>query len=154
LLWKLKEDATVEIDGPYGLFLLRADDAERVFVGGGVGVSALRSHLIQTIKEGKPAHLFHSARTMEGLTYFSEMKRLSEENPNFKFHPTMTCEETPAGWSGMCGRINTGVLKGKIGALSRKTFYLCGSKEMVAELAAALMAEGVPKELILKDDWA
>lgn len=153
LLWKLNEDATVEIDGPYGVFLLRAEDASRVFIGGGVGISALRSQILQTIKEGKPCFLFHSAKTLEGLTYHSEMEKLAAENANFKCFLSLTGEQLPDGWKGMRGRINVLVLKEKLGSLQSKTFYLCGSKEMAGELSAALIAEGVAKERIKKDDW-
>ncbi|MEM2137528.1 MAG: FAD-binding oxidoreductase [Candidatus Anstonellaceae archaeon] len=154
LLWKLKEGDTVDVDGPYGVFLLRADDTERIFVGGGVGVSALRSHLIQTIKEGKRCFLFHSAKTFENLTYYTELKNLAEQTPAFTFIPSITGEVKPERWGGGVQRISVEMIKNLTGGVSGKTFYLCGSKEMVAELANALMAEGVPKELILKDDWA
>jgi len=45
------------------------------------------------------------------------------------------------------------MLKRELGALSGKTFYLCGSKEMAGSLAASLAVEGVPKENIRKDEW-
>lgn len=153
LLWKLSAGSEIEADGPYGVFLLRSEDAERVFIGGGVGISALRSQIVQTINEGKPCFLFHSAKTMEGLTYHSEMEKFAAENANFRFYPSLTGENAPEGWKGMRGRINAAVLKEKLGPLSGKTFYLCGSKEMVGELSNALMAGGVPKERIKKDDW-
>jgi ferredoxin-NADP reductase len=81
LLWKLKEGDKVEIDGPYGIFLLKSDDAERVFIGGGVGISALRSMIIQTVNtDKKPSCLFHSARGLENLIYRAEMEKLAANN--------------------------------------------------------------------------
>ncbi|MCX6772782.1 MAG: FAD-dependent oxidoreductase [Candidatus Micrarchaeota archaeon] len=154
MLWKLKSGDTVEIDGPYGIFLLNPSDTERIFVGGGVGISALRSMIIQTVKyDNKRAWLFHSARQFDGLTYFPEMKKLAAENPHFKFNSCVTGEEKPAGWNGYCERISVPLLKQVLGTLSDKTFYLCGSKEMCGGLATALQASGVPKEHIKKDEW-
>ena len=154
LLWNLKKGDAVEADGPYGVFLLRQEDNERVFIGGGVGISALRSMILQTVKfEGKPSCLFHSAHTFEGLTYYEEMKSLAEQNPHFKFYPSVTGPDAPAGWSGLRERTSVQTLKGKLGSLSGKSFYLCGSKEMTGALSAALLAEGVPKEMIKKDEW-
>ncbi len=153
LLWKLKEGDSVEVDGPYGTFLLRADDAERVFIGGGVGISALRSMILQTLKEGKKAHLFHCAHWREGLTYYEEMKSAESFHPSFRFYPSITGEEVPGGWGGLTGRITVQMLKEKLGTLSGKAYYLCGSKEMAGTLASALIAEGVPKELVKKDEW-
>ena len=154
MLWKLKAGDTVEIDGPYGIFLLNESDTERIFVGGGVGISALRSMILQTVKhDNKRAWLFHSARQFDGLTYFSEMKNLAKEYPLFKFNSCVTGEEKPAGWNGYCERISVPMLKQVLGNLSDKTFYLCGNKEMTSTLANALMVEGVPKERIKKDEW-
>ncbi|MCX8195258.1 MAG: FAD-binding oxidoreductase [Candidatus Micrarchaeota archaeon] len=153
LLWQKKEGDDVEVSGPYGTFLLSPSDAERVFIGGGVGISALRSHIIQTIKEGKPAFLFHSAKKPEGLIYAQEMRQLAQENENFRFFPSLTGEAVPPDWSGLRGRIGVAILKEKLGTLLGKTFYLCGSKEMAGELSEALMAAGVPKERIKKDEW-
>ena len=45
------------------------------------------------------------------------------------------------------------MLKEKLGPLENRTFYICGSKEMAGGLAAALLAEGVPKEKVKKDEW-
>jgi ferredoxin-NADP reductase len=154
LLWNLKEGDSIEIDGPYGIFLLKPDDTERVFIGGGVGISALRSMILQTVKnEQKKSCLFHSARSLPGLIYHGEMEKLAAESPHFKFYPTLTCEEMPQGWGGSCGRISVPLIKQTLGTLEGKTFYLCGSKEMAGQLAAALIAEGVPKDRVKKDEW-
>lgn len=154
LLWKLKSGDSIDADGPYGIFLLKPDDTERVFIGGGVGISALRSQILQTVvHESRRSHLFHSARAFEGLTYFPEMKKLAAENPLFKFYPSITGEQKPAGWNGFNERISVPLLQKILGSLSDKTFYLCGSKEMAGGLATALVEEGVPKEKIRKDEW-
>ena len=153
LLWKLKMGDKIEASGPYGVFLLKPEDAERVFVGGGVGISALRSMILQTVKEGKKASLFHSAHTRSGLVYFDEMEKLAQQNANFKFFPSISGPEAPEGWGGLRERISVSTLKGALGTLGGKTFYLCGSKEMAGGLAVALASEGVPKERIKKDEW-
>ena len=154
ILWNLKVGDSVELDGPYGIFLLNPSDTERVFIGGGVGISALRPMILQTIgKESKRGWLFHSARTFENLTYFSEMKKLADGNHLFKFYSCVTGEIKPPGWNGYCERISVAMIKKVLGTLSDKTFYFCGSKEMGAEISAALLAEGVPKDRIKKDEW-
>ncbi len=153
MLWKLKSGDTAELDGPYGTFLLRPEDTGRVFIGGGVGISALRPMILQTANEGKKGWLFHSAHVREGLAYFDEMRSLASQNPNFTFLPSITGEQVPEAWSGLTGRISVQMLKEKLGSLEGKTFYLCGSKEMAGTLAAALLAEGVPKDRVKKDEW-
>jgi len=152
-LWKLKAGDKVDADGPYGIFLLRPEDTERVFIGGGVGISALRSMILQTIRDGKVAHLFHSAHTQDSLIYYKEFEELAKTNPNFRFHPSITGETVPLGWNGSTERIGVEQLKRALGGLDGKTFYLCGSKEMAGGLAIALISAGVPKEMVKKDEW-
>ena len=155
LLWRLKAGDSIEVDGPYGIFLLNPSDTERVFIGGGVGISALRSMILHSVRdESKRSWLFHSARAFENLTYFSEMKKLASERPLFKFYSCVTGEEKPPGWNGYCERISVNMLKDVLGSLGEKTYYLCGSKEMCAELTTGLMGAGVPKDRIKKDEWA
>ncbi|MCX8197332.1 MAG: FAD-binding oxidoreductase [Candidatus Micrarchaeota archaeon] len=153
LLWKLNVGDLIGLDGPYGLFLLSKDDKKRVFIGGGVGISALRSMILQTIKENMPCWLFHSAHTKEGLVYFDEMQKLSAQHQNFVFFPSISGEEAPPGWQGLKGRISLQSLLDKLGTLEGMSFYLCGSKEMVGALASSLASAGVPKERIKKDEW-
>ncbi|MEM4633977.1 MAG: FAD-binding oxidoreductase [Candidatus Anstonellaceae archaeon] len=152
-LWRLHVGSRIMVSGPYGIFLLSPNDTERVFIGGGVGISALRSMILQTIREGKPSSLFHSAHTREGLIYFDEMAGLAKRNPIFKFYPSITGESVPDGWSGLRGRISVELIKSKLGSLLDKTYYLCGSKDMAGSLAIALAGAGVPKERIKKDEW-
>src|SRR3989338_1262416 len=153
LLWNLKEGDSLEVDGPYGTFLLLPDDSERVFIGGGVGISGLRSQILETVNEGRVCSLFDSGHGFGNLTYFNEMKKLSEEHDGFKFFPSITGDDPPPGWDGLAGRINVQILQEKLGSLAGKAFYLCGSKEMAGELAAALIAAGVPREKVKKDEW-
>ncbi len=77
MVFDLREGDRVEIDGPYGIFTLGANDGQRVFVAGGVGITPLRSMILQTLSEGNPAVLFHSARTLEGIICNDEMKLLA-----------------------------------------------------------------------------
>ncbi len=154
LLWKLQAGDKVEMDGPYGVFLLKGDDTERVFIGGGVGISALRSMILQTVKiDKKPAYLFHSAREQPSLIYIEEMKALAAANPSFVVHTCLTGENRPEGWEGFCERISVPMLKQVLKTFEGKTFYLCGSKEMAGSLAASLIEAGVPKEKVKKDEW-
>ena len=94
-VWKLRGGDSVEMDGPHGNFVLAANDSKRVFVAGGVGISALRGMIMQTLLEGKNAVLFHSARTLSDVTYIGEMKALELSTPLFKYYPAVTREEMP-----------------------------------------------------------
>ena len=152
-LWGLGTGDAVEIDGPYGIFLLDGSDTGRVFIAGGTGIAPLRSMIMQTLLEEKPAALFHSASAMPGLAYSGEMELISSRNPSFTFFPAVTRQEMPQEWEGIRGRITVDAISQRLGALSGKTFYICGPKEMVETLVQGLAAAGVPKEKVKKEEW-
>ena len=153
LLWKMQIGGTAEIGGPYGLFVLDANDSERVFIAGGTGIAPLRGMILQTLAEEKRAFLFHSAGTHSGLIYSDEMLLYEAKNPNFSFFPAVTRQEMPDGWEDMRGRLTSEAIAQKLGSLEGKTFYLCGPKEMISSLADGLASAGVPRERIKKEEW-
>ena len=153
LMWRLREGGIAEIDGPYGIFALDEHDAERVFIAGGTGIAPLRGMIMQTLIEEKHSCLFHSASALSGLTYSDEMRLFEARNPDFRFFPAVTRQEMPQGWEGIRGRLTAEAIAQKLGALSGKTFYLCGPKEMVGSLVEGLVKAGVPKERIKKEEW-
>jgi len=153
MVFCLKQGDRVEVDGPYGIFTLGQNDGERVFIAGGVGITPLRGMIIQTLMEGKPAVLFHSSRTLEGITCIGEMKLLELQSQGFKYFPAVTRELMPEGWGGMTGRVGTEEIRGKLGTLSGKTFYICGPPEMVEGVVKGLLDAGVKKESIRKEEW-
>ena len=152
-LWKLRAGDAVEIDGPYGIFHLDENDASRVFIAGGTGIAPLRGMILQTILEGKPAALFHSASMLSSLAFADEMRLFEAKNPNFKFFPAVTREQMPPGWGGMKERVSTGAIAQRLGTFSGKTFYVCGPKEMVLSMVEGLVQAGVPKEKVKKEEW-
>ena len=154
LIWEAKEGDGIEASGPYGIFTLRNDDAERVFISGGVGVSPFRSMILHTVKkEKKPAHLFHSARTFGELVYFRELGKLASEEPLFNFIPTITGEDKPESFKGLSGRVSAQTLRDRLASLEGRTFYVCGSKEMARSVSHMLVEAGVKKELVRKEEW-
>jgi len=153
MLWKLKQGDEVEVDGPFGTFLLGTGENERVFLAGGVGISAMRAMLIDTLLDGRRCSLFHSAGELSKIPYAGEMKLLAAQNPLFSYFPAVTRQEMPDGWDGMKGRLTADAIKARLGTLSGKAFYLCGPPEMVEGMAKALLDAGVKKENVKKEEW-
>jgi len=153
MVWGLREGDRVEVDGPYGIFTLGANDPERVFIAGGVGITPLRSMIIQTLLEGKPAVLFHSARTLGGITCMGEMKALALQNQGFRCFPAVTREQMPDGWDGISGRLTADAIAQRLGTLSGKTYYICGPPHMVEGVAKGLLDAGVEKKSVKKEEW-
>lgn len=153
MLWKQKIGDIVDVSGPFGLFALMPNDTERVFIGGGVGISPMRAMVLQTLKEGKKAYLFHSAHTFEELAYYPLFRKLARENPSFRYFPCIT-RGAPEDWLGLCQRLSIPVIEEEIEGVDGKSFYFCGSKKMEKEMVEGLIAEGVPKEKIKSEAWS
>lgn len=152
MLFSLREGDEVGVSGPYGIFTLAESDSERVFIAGGVGIAPLRSMILQTLGEGKRCALFHSAKTFAELTYYEEMQGLAAQG-RLSFFASITREEPPSGWKGLSGRITAETIAEKLGGLSGKTYYLCGTKEMCGQIAEGLKKAGVSKENVRKEEW-
>lgn len=152
-VWDLREGDAVELDGPHGTFSLGKDDGDRVFIAGGVGITPLRSMLLQTLLEGRRCSLFHSSHSLSSMPCIGEMKLLAEQNPLFAYYPAVTREQPPEGWEGIRGRLTAAAVAQKLGRLEGKSFYLCGPPEMVSGIAKGLLGAGVKKESIKKEEW-
>lgn len=152
LLFSLSEGDEIEVDGPYGTFTLDAGDSFRVFIAGGVGISPIRGMAMASAAQGIPCALFHSAKEEEGLVFRKEFEGLAQQLSGFSYFPALT-QEKPEGFAGIFGRVGAEKIRERLGSLEGKTYYICGSKEMASQLAAELMAAGVPKGAIRKEEW-
>jgi len=152
LLFALGEGGEIEVDGPYGTFTLAAEDSFRVFIAGGVGISPLRGMALQSAAEGMPCALFQSAKEKSGLFFSEEFEGLAKGGRGFSYFTALT-QEQPEGFGGIAGRITAERMKEKLGSLEGKAYYICGSKEMASQLATELIAAGVPKASVHKEEW-
>jgi len=83
----------IEVDGPWGSFVLH-DDAARpaVLLAGGIGITPFRS-MIKDAVERRLAHaitLLYSNRTQSSAAFFSDFVTWSHVKRNFTFVPTLT----------------------------------------------------------------
>jgi ferredoxin-NADP reductase len=152
LLWKLSAGDEIEVGGPYGAFMLQGGDSGRVLLAGGTGIAPMRSMAYRTIKEGKKCALFHSAKSMGELTYLEEMASLAAKGNGFSYFPSIT-REAPECWKGGKERITAQTIRQALGGFDGSTFYICGPKGMVSSVAESLLAEGVAKEKIRREEW-
>jgi ferredoxin--NADP+ reductase len=126
-------------------------DQTLVMVGTGTGLAPFRSMYL-THRDTPPAErrwnklvLFDGCRMARDLGYFDELTRLSEEDENFLYFPTVTREPEDTSWAGLRGRVNT--------YLEPQTFltltglpldpatchvFLCGNPQMIDQVEANL----------------
>jgi len=84
----------IEMDGPYGSFVLHEDaSTPAVFLAGGIGITPIRSMLVQAACENSPRefYLFYSNRKPQEAAFLDELKNLALAH--YKLIPIMSDAE-------------------------------------------------------------
>ncbi len=137
----------VTIDGPHGLFTLH-DDATRpsIFLMGGIGITPVRSIILQAAHERLPRELcvLYSNRRPADAAFLEELEEAQRRNPHYRLVATMTQpERSHAPWKGETGHVNRAMLAKHIRDLAAPTYYVSGPPEMVRAMQAMLSEAGV-----------
>jgi ferredoxin-NADP reductase len=140
----------VQIDGPYGRFVLLEQHAgtPHVFIAGGIGITPFRSIVTQSASDGTstPLLLFHANRDVAGAPFQEEMLRLQEAAPSFRFVPTLT--RPGDGWQGERGYVDAAMISRYVEP-QRAIYYVSGPPAMVASTRAMLAETGIANSRIL-----
>jgi len=151
---------TVRIHGPHGLFVLKPEVEDVIFVATGTGVAPFRSmaqHLFgwdgsgQQHHSGRNVWLVYGTRYPEDIYYQEEFERLAAEQPNF--HYIATLSRPREGWSGNRGYVQEHVRK-IIGQRKDMHVFICGLNEMVSSVRSLLIEElGWEKKRIIYERY-
>lgn len=157
-LQELPLGTEVEIDGPFGSFVL-PQNATRPFVlvAGGIGITPFMS-MIRYVTEEKLPHtltLLYSNRTPESTAFLDDLNELKTENKNFRMIATITePENTKAPWPGKVGLITPDFLKENMGNLLEPVWYIAGPPRMVTAIKKALTDVAVSEDDIHFEEFA
>jgi len=138
----------LELTGPLGIFTAKlGENDDKVLVAIGCGIAPLKSVLSYWLKNtGNNVYLFYGNRYLSGVPYHDYFKDQAAKNNNFKYFPCISRLEE--GQSGVyAGRVYD-VMSDELSDFMQKDFYLCGSKEMIAEVREFLLGYGVDKKNI------
>jgi propane monooxygenase reductase subunit len=144
--------------GPYGTCFRREDrPGPMLLIGGGSGMSPLRSILMDHLESGeqRPVRFFYGARNREDLFNLDEFAAVKAKLPDFKFIPALSMADGDAGWSGERGFIHEVVARhlksenfaGEIDA------YSCGPPPMIDAVLPVLQMAGVEPDHIYFDKF-
>lgn len=118
--------------GPFGHFYHNPifHDKTMVCLGGGSGVTPFMSMVREALECGldRTIYLLHGSRSLEDAIFHDQFMDLSRRYSRFVYQPVF--ENPPAGWDGPVGYITGELIRGTIGDLDNKTFYLCGPQAM------------------------
>jgi ferredoxin-NADP reductase len=158
----LTPGAELTLKGPYGDFTLPADPArELVFITGGIGITPVRSMLLQAIAENQANHkgrkitLFYANRRPEDAAFIDELTQACAADPLCTLVATMSqAEQSTQHWQGERGYVNRAMLERYLTDLTQPVYYLDGPPGMVAAMKTMLVDAGVAEEQLRTEEFA
>lgn len=150
----LRPGDEVEIDGPYGRFVLD-DHRPAVLVAGGIGITPLKGMMEYATDKNLPVQmvLVYSNRTPSEIAYRDELESLAVQNRGIRIHHTITRPQSGEAWSGPTGRIDPDLLRAASSGLTEPKYYVCGKPGMVEGVFEHLQALGVPPGRVLAEEF-
>lgn len=133
----------VTLRGPFGVFTLPDEVRHPLeFVATGAGIAPIRSMIRSQLQRGASGSvtLTFGNRTSDDILYREEWERLAAQFPHFTVQHALSAEPDTA--NGFHGRV-TDFLERRTDLLER-SFYICGSPEMVDNTRRVLASHGVP----------
>jgi len=157
-LFGLKTGDRVDIRGPFGEFHVQNSDREILLIGGGAGVSPLRSIVLDLLSGGSKRKIafWYGARDRNELCYAEEFSVSAEQHENFDYQIALSNEDPASGWHGHRGFIHAVVYKDYLKthpAPESIEYYLCGPPLMSAAVLQMLERLGVPRDQVFFDDF-
>ncbi|HMG75266.1 MAG TPA: FAD-dependent oxidoreductase [Pyrinomonadaceae bacterium] len=148
----------VSLDAPYGSFTLHNNTRiPAVFLTGGIGVTPVRSIILQATHDDLPhkIFLFDSNRRPEDAAFLDELIAAQKENSNYKFVGTMTeMEKSSRNWDGETGYITKAMLVKYIGDLILPIYYIAGPPAMVTAMRKTLNEAEVDDDNIRTEEFS
>ncbi|MEO5655952.1 MAG: FAD-dependent oxidoreductase [Nitrosospira sp.] len=148
----------LKMEGPGGSFTLHNNKAiPAVFLTGGIGITPMRSIILQAIHDQAERELFifDSNNRPEDAAFLDELMRPHEKNPHYTFIGTMTeMEKSTRDWQGETGFINKAMLSKYLSDLMLPIFYIAGPQKMVAAMRKALNESGVDDDNIRTEEFS
>lgn len=158
-LFGVKPGDTVEVVGPFGHFFVQDGDAEMIFIGGGVGMAPLYTHVYDQLEArgtGRKVSYWYGARGRADLYYADEMAALAAQHGNFSWHPVLSEPAPSDDWAGATGFVHDALYRGYLKdhpAPETCEYYLCGPPLMIKAVRALLDKLNVPRENVFSDDF-
>ncbi len=159
-IFSLKPGDKVDISGPYGDFHILDTRREMLYIGGGAGMAPLRSHLLHlfhTLKTtDRKISYWYGARSQNEIFYEEDFRAIEREYPNFSFHIALSEPRKEDNWKGYVGFIHQVIYENYLKnheAPEDIEYYMCGPGPMANAVKGMLDNLGVPKEMLMFDDF-
>jgi ferredoxin-NADP reductase len=150
-------DTELTLDPPYGSFTLHNNAAiPAVFLTGGIGVTPVRSVVLQAIHD-QLAHrivVVDSNKKPEDAAFLNDLIKPHAKKPHYTFVGTMTeMPKSNRDWHGEMGYITKAMLSKYIDDLTLPIYYIAGPRGMVGALRKTLSESGVNDDNIRTEEF-
>lgn len=159
-IFSLKPGDKVKMSGPYGDFHILDTKREMLYIGGGAGMAPLRAHLLHLFKTLKTTDrtvtYWYGARSKNEIFYEEDFREIEREFPNFKFNIALSEPRPEDNWTGYVGFIHQVINDHYLQdheAPEDIEYYMCGPGPMSNAVKVMLDNLGVPREMLLFDDF-
>jgi len=146
------------LDAPYGSLALHNNvNIPAVFLTGGIGITPVRSILLQAVYDKSPHRIlvFDSNRRPEDAAFLGELMEPRKQNPDYTFVGTMTeMEKSSRDWHGETGVITKAMLQKYVGDLTIPIYYIAGPPTMVTAMRKTLSEAGVNDDNIRTEEFS
>lgn len=150
--------AKVKIEGPFGNLVLHNNTARpTVFLTGGIGITPFRSMILSATEKKLPhiIFLFYSNRLPKDAAFLDELKKIQNDNPNFKLIATMTeVEKSHDKWNGETGYIDKAMLLKYLPKINGPIYYIAGPPTMASAMQKILNDIGIDGDDIKIEEFA
>ncbi|MCW1888528.1 MAG: FAD-dependent oxidoreductase [Candidatus Moranbacteria bacterium] len=152
--WAMEPGATVSVTPPIGKFVLEPGDTRTVvYLVGGVGITPVRSQLIEEAQAGSERHfvLFNANRKEEDAPHREELKSL--KLAHFQYVDVFSQEERELLPGEVKGYINKELLEASMDNPKECVYYIVGSPSFLEAMENMLHSLEVPEDQWHKDPF-
>lgn len=138
---------TARIVGPLGRFVIDKTMNNVVFLGGGVGITPMRS-MIKDLTDRQiplPITLLYSNKTPQEIIFRQELDTWQEMNQQFKVFSTIS-QPPNKSWQGNVGRIDKSFIENHVEDIKSAHFFSSGPPMMVSAMLELLRELGITDE--------
>jgi ferredoxin-NADP reductase len=141
----LKEGDWARIDAPYGKFTFEGEHERIGLLGGGIGITPLRSicKYCTDMRLNTKITLLYGNRTENDIAFKKELETMQQQNKNLKV--VFILNEANSEWRGATGIIDAEMVKKEIPDYRETVFYTCGPPAMVEAMEKLIESLGLPK---------
>ena len=159
LLDALPVGAEVDIEGPYGRFLLGYELSRIAFLTGGIGVTPVRSmlrYLADTNGAGRVENqeitVFYGSMTEDGIVYKDEFDEFEQKIAGLRVVHVIT--NPTESWKGYAGFITADTVRAELPDPDAWTYYVVGPPPMITAMDKVMAQLDIPEDQRVVESFA